>query len=113
MVGDDTRTATGYIHGTASTTLARPGGDRVASATGYMLPSHRLHKERNTMRLVRRAVIGVMCLLLASAAQAQVTTADILGRVTDSSGAVLPGVTITVVNTATRDTRTLTSNDTG
>jgi hypothetical protein len=54
-----------------------------------------------------------MCLLLAPTAQAQVTTADILGRVTDSSGAVLPGATITIVNTATRDTRTQTSNDTG
>jgi hypothetical protein len=46
-------------------------------------------------------------------AHAQVTTADILGRVTDSSGAVLPGATVTIVNTATRDTRTLISNETG
>jgi hypothetical protein len=65
------------------------------------------------MTFVRRAALGVMCLLLASAAQAQVTTADILGRVTDSSGAVLPGVGITAVNTATRDTRTQVSNETG
>ena len=65
------------------------------------------------MRFVRRAVLGVICLLLATAAHAQVTTADILGRVTDSSGAVLPGVSVTVVNTATRDTRSQTTNDTG
>jgi outer membrane receptor protein involved in Fe transport len=65
------------------------------------------------MTFVRRAVLGAMCLLLATAAFAQVTTADILGRVTDSSGAVLPGATITIVNTATGDTRTLTSTDTG
>ena len=65
------------------------------------------------MRFARRALLGAMCLLLATTAQAQVTTADILGRVTDSSGAVLPGATVTTVNTATRDTRTQTSNDTG
>jgi outer membrane receptor protein involved in Fe transport len=65
------------------------------------------------MTFVRRAVVGAFCLFVASAAYAQVTTADILGRVTDSSGAVLPGVSVTVVNTATRDTRTQTTNDTG
>ena len=65
------------------------------------------------MTFVRRAVLGVLCLLLAAAAQAQGTTADILGRVTDSSGGVLPGVTVTIVNTATRDTRTQVSNETG
>ena len=65
------------------------------------------------MTFVRRAVLGVLCLLLAAAAQAQGTTADILGRVTDSSGGVLPGVTVTIVNTATRDTRTQVTNETG
>ena len=34
---------------------------------------------------------------------AQVTTADIVGRVTDASGAVLPGVTVTVENVGTHD----------
>jgi outer membrane receptor protein involved in Fe transport len=65
------------------------------------------------MTSARRALLGAMCLLLATVAQAQVTTADILGRVSDSSGAVLPGATITIVNTGTRDTRTQTSNETG
>jgi hypothetical protein len=65
------------------------------------------------MRFARRALLGAMCLFLATAALAQVTTADILGRVTDSSGAVLPGASVTIVNTATRDTRTLVSNETG
>src|SRR5262245_8060784 len=65
------------------------------------------------MRFARRAVLGATCLLLATMASAQVTTAYILGRVTDSSAAVLPGATVTIVNTATLDTRTLPSNDTG
>jgi len=66
------------------------------------------------MTFVRRAVVlGALSLLVAGAASAQVTTADILGRVTDSSGGVLPGVTVTIVNTATRDTRTQITSDTG
>ena len=65
------------------------------------------------MTFARRAVLGALCLLLATAAFAQVTTADILGRVTDTSGGVLPGATITIVNTGTNDTRSITSNETG
>src|SRR5262245_66535793 len=44
---------------------------------------------------------------------AQVTTADLVGRVTDNSGAVLPGVTVTVTQTGTGATRTQTTSDTG
>src|SRR6185295_14713633 len=52
-------------------------------------------------------------LTLPSAVSAQVTTADIVGRVTDATGAVLPGVTITVENVGTHDVRSLPSNETG
>jgi len=48
-----------------------------------------------------------------AAVSAQVTTADLIGRVTDTSGGVLPGVTITVTHTGTGATRTQTSSDTG
>ncbi len=51
--------------------------------------------------------------LFATAATAQVATADIVGRITDNSGAVLPGVTVNVVNTATRAARTAITGDTG
>ena len=40
-------------------------------------------------------------------------TADIVGRVTDTSGAVLPAVTVTAENIATKNVRTTISGDTG
>ena len=50
-----------------------------------------------------RAAAVLSFLLLATAASAQVTTGDIVGRVTDESGAVLPGATVTVDNVGTHD----------
>src|ERR1700730_447622 len=46
-------------------------------------------------------------------ATAQVNTADILGTITDTGGAVMPGVKVTVQNAATNETKTATSNGTG
>ena len=46
-------------------------------------------------------------------ATAQVNTADILGTITDTGGAVMPGVKVTVQNAATNETKTATSNATG
>jgi hypothetical protein len=40
-------------------------------------------------------------------------TADILGNVTDPTGAAIPGATVTVVNLATQDTRTITTDGSG
>jgi hypothetical protein len=45
------------------------------------------------------------CLTLRTAASAQVTTADIVGRVTDASGAGLPGVTVHGSTCACRSVR--------
>ena len=48
-------------------------------------------------RFLRNVSIGAQGLLLTSAvAWAQLSTASLSGRVTDQSGAVLPGVTVTV-----------------
>src|SRR5258705_9869364 len=58
-------------------------------------------------RFVRDVCVGVLILLLtAAAASAQLSTAELSGRVTDTSGAVLPGVTVTMTQTATQATRT-------
>src|SRR5215471_5810979 len=62
---------------------------------------------------MRRASSSVvLCLFLASAAYAQ-TLGTITGEVKDSSGAVVPGATVTAVNKATNATRTTSSNAVG
>jgi hypothetical protein len=63
-----------------------------------------------------RALAGIVVTLslsLPAPVSAQVTTADIVGRVTDTSSAVLPGATVTIENVATRDSRTMPTNETG
>jgi hypothetical protein len=58
---------------------------------------------------------SVCCLLLifASPSYAQQTLGAITGTVTDTTGAVVPGTTVTVVNDQTQLTRTANSNDNG
>ena len=43
----------------------------------------------------------------------QLTTADILGTVTDSTGAVVPNATVTINNLGTNEKRTTQSNSSG
>jgi Carboxypeptidase regulatory-like domain len=57
--------------------------------------------------------LAAFCLLLHTLLYAQVTTADIVGRVTDSTGAVLPGATVTITNEGTRDVRSVPTNESG
>jgi hypothetical protein len=54
-----------------------------------------------------------LCALIAVPAHAQSTFATLTGTVVDSSGAVLPGVTITVTNVRTQATRTAVTDDVG
>src|SRR5215467_8022629 len=58
------------------------------------------------------AVISIVVILTAQPALAQ-GTADLVGRVTDSSGAVLPGVMVTAENVATNVGRTTITSETG
>ena len=57
--------------------------------------------------------VAAVVLILNTAAFAQVTTGDIVGRVTDSTGGVLPGATVTIEHLGTHDIRTVPSNGTG
>jgi hypothetical protein len=56
---------------------------------------------------------AVLSLLFSAAASAQTTGATLLGTVADEQGAVLPGVTITVVNTETGRNRVAVTNERG
>ena len=68
-------------------------------------------RRRHYLGLVVLAIAGMMA--ASESARAQVTTADVVGRVTDTSGGALPGATVTITNPATGDTRTLVTSDTG
>jgi hypothetical protein len=56
-----------------------------------------------------RLVTLTVCLLIAAALSAQITTGSIQGAVSDSSGAAIPGVTLTAKNLATGVSRTTVS----
>ncbi len=61
-----------------------------------------------------RCVLLLICLLLLCAlAAAQGNTADILGTITDPSGAVVPNAKIVITDNATHETHTVTSNSSG
>ena len=66
------------------------------------------------MKLAKRG-LWVMCLVVAMAAglAAQVTTGTILGTVSDASGGVIPGATVTIRNVETGITRTASSDEAG
>ena len=55
----------------------------------------------------------ILFLMAAGSASAQLTSADIVGTVTDSTGASIPNATVTVVNLDTHETRSTTSSATG
>ena len=63
--------------------------------------------------LIAALFVGLLAFPLAPAASAQVTTATIVGTITDSSGGALPGVTVTARNVDTGFTRTVPSNEVG
>jgi Carboxypeptidase regulatory-like domain/TonB dependent receptor len=68
---------------------------------------------KNRLLVILWAFALIGALLVAIPAAAQLTTADILGTVTDSAGAVVPGAKVTVVNTETSVSRTLQTNGSG
>src|ERR1700747_492779 len=68
-------------------------------------------------RVLPQLKISVFSLVLfitsVAQAYAQLTTADIVGTVSDSSGAVVPNANVTLKNLDTNETRSTQSNGTG
>ena len=68
---------------------------RIATRKGNERP------DRSFQSLIRSISAGICVGLLSVAAMAQTTTGSIYGTITDSSGAVIPGATVTVTNVET------------
>ena len=64
-------------------------------------------------RFLRNVCVGALSVLLTSALAWAQATAQLSGTVTDESGAVLPGVTVTATQTDTGFTRTVVTDETG
>ena len=79
---------------------------------GESLPLARQRPCRRPSAFVVVALV-VIAALTAAPARAQESRGSITGRVVDSSGGVLPGVSLAVVNTATNGTTTVVTNETG
>ena len=66
---------------------------------------------------MRRTVVAIFAVLLATAApafaQSQAINGTIEGTIVDASGAVLPGVTVTITNTDTGSSRSVVTNESG
>ena len=61
----------------------------------------------------RFTLVALLLLATCADAWAQLATAQMNGRVTDGSGGVLPGVTVTATQTDTGATRTVVTDDSG
>jgi len=66
-----------------------------------------------TLRVPLRRLLLAAVLLWPALAAAQAVTGTIIGRITDGSGAVVPGVTVTLTNTGTKLTRVVTTDSDG
>src|SRR5437870_7832686 len=92
------------------------------SATDYITHENdciRCEERRSTMTFSRRSapvwllISVLMCVVASASAGAQVTTADVVGKVTDATGAVVPGAQVTVTNLGTNIARTVTADERG
>ena len=71
---------------------------------------HRGHRGENPFRECWRSLFGLLCVLCASVAFGQVTTATFYGIVTDPTGARIPGATATLTHEGTAAVSTKTTD---
>ncbi|MBB5061226.1 hypothetical protein HDF16_005962 [Granulicella aggregans] len=69
---------------------------------------------KSQLRMLPKLLLLLAFLMTgASLSFGQLTTADILGTVSDATGAVVPNATVTITNIGTNEKRTITSNNSG
>ena len=68
---------------------------------------------RRTLRNAWTCALALVCMLVGTTASAQDFRGAVTGRVTDQSGGVLPGVTVTVTNKDTNVSNDTVTNETG
>ena len=66
-----------------------------------------------SLRGLLATTLFLLCAIAAPMASAQLTTSDILGTVTDATGALIPNATVTVRNLGTNETRTAKTDNSG
>jgi len=69
--------------------------------------------KRRQEQLALFLALGSLLFISSATASAQVTTADLVGTIKDSSGGVVPGVTVALTNEATGVSRSTTTTDSG
>src|SRR6266581_3654176 len=69
--------------------------------------------KRRQEQLALFLALGSLLFISSATASAQVTTADLVGTIKDTSGGVVPGVTVTLTNEATGVSRSVTTGDDG
>ncbi len=72
-----------------------------------------LRPHRVLLRVFAFGLVALCAGFVARVAQAQLTNGDVIGTVTDSIGAVIPGAKVTLTNTGTRIAASTTTNGTG
>ncbi len=95
--------------------MQRNQHNREQGTDGLKAQSHvfKMKRHLEKWRGLGAGLIAVLLLLIATSAMQAQTTAQISGTVTDTTGAVIPGATVALVNEATQDTRMVKTNGAG
>jgi hypothetical protein len=100
---------TGKAWAAFCTILFRPGGSKMNSAHC----AGEGHWGVRSRKALQFTAVALGALLLSAPLFSQGSFGTILGTVTDPSGGVIPGATVTILNTATGVSRTLTTDSAG
>ena len=71
------------------------------------------NQNRLFLRVFAFGLVALCAGFFARSADAQLTNGDVIGTVTDATGAVIPGAKVTLTNTGTRVAAVATTNGTG